>query len=414
MRGKKTGVLRTLLSSFLVSVVTAAVVLGVLFLWEIRDPSVRFDGQRQTVEQVMAYQGEFDEYTSSHYEQFLDEKEQLLYQALKYAYDHGVKKVRVAQEYDQETVTNVNAVLKADYAQYTTSMLSMEMAIRPGETQLIVNEKEFDGVEVNESMVPRAQEIVNAMPSELDEFSRAKNLYEYLVKNVSYTSEKGDDFALMSGVFDLGKANCDGFASAVQLLYQMAGIECYKVYYHGSDVGSDVGHVWNIAIVDGIPYHVDASRGALVTQQIRDTFSASGADGRQAISYSGFLLTEDQMLGLQKSQINPFIEDKIDACVTPKPVERIYDAVQQGEDKEEFISQAAQALSEKKGIRSVFLSFHFTDAQQMQEARENFTSDRWDAYARQIGQRAGFYGRVISLSDTSDDKVLCVIFEWGE
>ena len=123
MRGKKTGVLRTLLSSFLVSVVTAAVVLGVLFLWEIRDPSVRFDGQRQTVEQVMAYQGEFEEYTSSHYEQFLDEKEQLLYQALKYAYDHGVKKVRVAQEYDQETVTNVNAVLKADYAQYTTCLL---------------------------------------------------------------------------------------------------------------------------------------------------------------------------------------------------------------------------------------------------------------------------------------------------
>ncbi len=114
------------------------------------------------------------------------------------------------------------------------------------------------------------------------------------VENVTYTSEKGEDYALMSGVFELGEANCDGFASALQLLYQMAGLECYKVYYHGSDVGSDVGHVWNIAVVDGISYHVDASRGALVTHQMRDTFSSAGADGRDAVSYSGFLMTEQQ------------------------------------------------------------------------------------------------------------------------
>ncbi len=413
LRVKKAGILRTFLSYFCVSIVTAAVVLGALYLWEAQDPSIRFDGERHQAEQVLAYHGDYEQYTSSHYEQYLNEKERLLYQALKYAYDHGVQRVRLAEEYDQESVTNINAVLKADYPQYTTSMLSMEMALRPGETRLHVNQKEFEGVQKNEQMVPLARKVIDSMSQGLDEFSRAKYLYEYLVRNVAYTSEKGEDFALMSGVFELGRANCDGFASALQLLYQMAGIECYKVYYHGSDIGSDVGHVWNIAVVDGVPYHVDASRGALVTQQLKDTFSSAGADGREAVSYSGFLMTEDQALGAGGNVINPFIRDKIDSCTMPKPAKKIYDAVQVGEKKEEFVSQAAQALQNHRGMRSVFLSFHFTETAQMLQAQENFTGNTLHAYARRIGERAGFYGRVITLNDTSDDKVLCAIFEWG-
>ncbi len=147
LKSKKSRILRACLSYLSVSLVTAAVVLGALFLWEMSDPSIRFDGERQQEEQVLAYQGEYEEYTSSHYEEFLNEKEKLSFsQALKYAYDHGSEKIRLAEEYDQESVTNVNAVLKADYPQYTTSMLSMEMALRPGETRLRVNEKEFEGV----------------------------------------------------------------------------------------------------------------------------------------------------------------------------------------------------------------------------------------------------------------------------
>ncbi len=414
MKLKKSGILQTFLRYFSVSLVTAAIVLGVLFLWEAQDPSIRFDGQRQQEEQVLAYQGEYEEYTSSHYEKFLSKKEQLLYQALKYAYDHGSEKVRLAEEYDQESVANINAVLKADYPQYTTSMFSMEMALRPGETKLRINEKEFEGIRRNEKMIPRAREVISQMPQGMDEFSRAKYLYEYLVKNVTYTSEKGEDYALMNGVFELGKANCDGFASSLQLLYQMAGMECYKVYYHGSDVGSDVGHVWNIAVVDGTPYHVDASRGSLVTRQMWDTFSSAGADGREAISYSGFLMTEQQALGPGNNILNPFIRDKVDACTAPKPAGRIYDAVQEGWEKERFLTAAAEVLKKKKGLRSVFLSFHFTGARQLLDAQNHFTTDEWDAYARQIGQRADFYGRVIILNDTSDDKVLCALFEWGE
>lgn len=414
MKNKRIGALRTLLSYFLVGTVTAAVLLGAFYFWKSQDDTVRFDNLKQTAEQVLTYQGEYEQYTPSHYEQYLDDKDRLLYQALKYAYDHGTQTVRLAEEYDQDTVTNINAVLKADYPQYTTSMLSMEMALRPGETKLTVNAREFDAVRKNEETTPYAQSVVEEMPQSLDEFDRAKYLYRYLVQNVGYTAEEGEDYALMSGVFVKGQANCDGFASALQLLYQMAGIECYKVYYHGSDIGSDVGHVWNIAVIDGAAYHVDASRGALVTREMKDTFASARAKAGDVVSYSGFLMTEEQALGQAASTINPFIRDKIDRCVTAKPADRIYDAVETEGGGEEFVDAAAQALKGKREQGSVFLSFHFQSRERMLEAQREFISGRGDAYAKQIGERAGFYGRVVSLSDTADDSVICALFEWGE
>lgn len=411
MKGKILGALRTFL---LVGAFTGAIILGAFFLWQTQDNTVRFDNQRQTAQQVLTYQGDYEGYTSSHYEQYLDEKERLLYQALKYTYDHGIQTVRLAEEYDQDSVTNVNAVLKADYPQYTTSMLSMEMTIRPGETRLTVNAKEFDAVRKNEEMTSRAREVIEAMPQGLDELGRAQYLYRYLVQNVAYTAAEGEDYALMTGVFEMGQANCDGFASALQLLYQMAGIQCYKVYYHGSDIGSDVGHVWNIAVVDGTAYHVDASRGALVTQEMKETFSSAQADADSAVSYSGFLMTEEQALGQSESTINPFIRDKIDECVTPKPAEKIYDAVEMEGKEREFLSQAAEVLKSRREEENVFLTFHFQSKERMLKAQREFTSGGRNAYAKQIGERAGFYGRVVTLSDTADNNVICALFEWGD
>jgi len=54
-----------------------------------------------------------------------------------------------------------------------------------------------------------------------------------------------------------GKAVCEGYARAFQLLCRQAGLSCVTV--NGVDLSNNTAHMWNLVTVDGAPYHVDVT-----------------------------------------------------------------------------------------------------------------------------------------------------------
>lgn len=52
---------------------------------------------------------------------------------------------------------------------------------------------------------------------------------------------------------------CAGYARSVQYFLERLGIPC--IYVEGSTKGSTEGHAWNIVLLDGQYYYVDATNG---------------------------------------------------------------------------------------------------------------------------------------------------------
>lgn len=102
---------------------------------------------------------------------------------------------------------------------------------------------------------------------------KALAIYEWLSLNVVYDYKLADlsgsgtledvydyESFYLEGVFINNRAVCDGIAKAYRLMCMMEGIPCFKVA--GVTVGSGIGHAWNIALINGDWYVVDATWGS--------------------------------------------------------------------------------------------------------------------------------------------------------
>ena len=135
------------------------------------------------------------------------------------------------------------------------------------------------------------------MPAGLDDYSKAKYLYEYIALNVSYdwgaarALADGSEQHLGQTAYDAlvgGQSVCGGYARAFQYLAQRVGLEC--IYATGESRGA--AHAWNIVGLDGDYYHVDPTRGD--PQFIAD--DGTSIEG-EAVSYD-YLCLPDQDIEL--------------------------------------------------------------------------------------------------------------------
>lgn len=109
----------------------------------------------------------------------------------------------------------------------------------------------------------------------MSEYQRALVLHDWLIYNANY------DFTYTwytaEGVLLHGTGVCDSYARAYQMLCTAAGLKC--IYVAGYAGGGS--HGWNLVMVDGKWYHVDA------------TWDDPGAGGSECHDY--FLLTDEEM-----------------------------------------------------------------------------------------------------------------------
>ena len=79
--------------------------------------------------------------------------------------------------------------------------------------------------------------------------------YQWIAANCVY-DDAGDNTSvshLPYSVFHNGKAVCDGYTGAYNLLLKLEGIDCYAL--------PNATHIWTVAVLDGKTVHIDATWG---------------------------------------------------------------------------------------------------------------------------------------------------------
>ena len=122
--------------------------------------------------------------------------------------------------------------------------------------------------------------------------------YTWLTENVRYDQRYYADFASMPydsatarGALADHTAICGGYAQALQLLFEQAGIPCLTV----SGVSSGENHMWNLALLDGRWLYFDATSDRGMAQFGFRKFAVTGEE------LTGYTWDEDWMLRLASS-----------------------------------------------------------------------------------------------------------------
>ena len=102
-----------------------------------------------------------------------------------------------------------------------------------------------------------ADEILDRLPAGLDDYGKAKWLWDEFLKSVSYGQKEGSE-GTVYGAFVLHKIVCEGYARGYQYLCQRAGIQA--LYYEGmvsNPQGGRESHAWNVLRIGGKYYLAD-------------------------------------------------------------------------------------------------------------------------------------------------------------
>lgn len=107
---------------------------------------------------------------------------------------------------------------------------------------------------MKEKAYEKAQEIINEIfdDKEFSDFEKARLIHNYLVLNTEYDLDQTDDAIYTSfGALINGKAVCQGYASAFNLLCKLSGVNAYAVY--------NDNHMWNAVVSEGQTLYYDAT-----------------------------------------------------------------------------------------------------------------------------------------------------------
>lgn len=232
-------------------------------------------------EEPTAYVGEFEDYNPGYYRSFLTGEERQVYNAVIYMTERGVSTLSIPSQVAVERAEQILWMAASDYPSLESNlawMVSESYDVR--DRMLVLDIASFmpDKLRRNLEALEVAKRVVAAMPAYGTDYEKGRYLYRYLVENVDVQSTMpAESTIFLYSALVERRTNCDGFANALSLLYNMAGIPTIKVQYHASEVAAyheahggagmqsfaqDPGHIWNIALIDGRYTHVDANTAA--------------------------------------------------------------------------------------------------------------------------------------------------------
>lgn len=105
----------------------------------------------------------------------------------------------------------------------------------------------------------RTKQLLKQMPKDADDYTKAKYIYETVIKSVSYDKENMNNAAnqQMTSALLLGESVCAGYSKMYAYLLQKAGIQA--MYMSGQAKGS--GHAWVVLKISNQYYYSDVTWG---------------------------------------------------------------------------------------------------------------------------------------------------------
>ena len=110
--------------------------------------------------------------------------------------------------------------------------------------------------------VAAAEAIVDGMPEELDAWGKMLYLYRWLTDNVRYDDNDyylTQNWCLLYDALIRHSTVCAGYTEALYVLANLAGIDCFCVEGFVNTAEQSLGHIWNVAKLEGTYYQFDAT-----------------------------------------------------------------------------------------------------------------------------------------------------------
>lgn len=102
----------------------------------------------------------------------------------------------------------------------------------------------------------KANEIIAKIPQGASEYEKELFIYDYLCENTEYSDSSKNAHSAYGALVE-GKAVCEGYSRAMQLLLSLVGTESTLV----AGEADSTGHMWNLVKIENVWYHLDATWG---------------------------------------------------------------------------------------------------------------------------------------------------------
>lgn len=139
--------------------------------------------------------------------------------------------------------------------------------------------------------ISKAHDIISQIVKPgMTDYEKELAIHDYIVTHTQYDYDNflnntvPEESYTAYGVLVKGTGVCQGYAAAMHMLLNMAGINTIIVTGTAKDGSSTQNHAWNIVEVGGRYYHVDATWDDPITQ-----------DGQGILSHQYFNLNDNEM-----------------------------------------------------------------------------------------------------------------------
>lgn len=306
----------------------------------------------KTLDEISDYENKQNYYSSEIYYNELNSQEKFIYDTYKYAFENNITHLF----FQESLVSKCNYSLEEILKMFALDTPVMEQNLVCGEdgcSYTIDNkflyksvEREMKGSYINidnftkertakkQKAIEHAEKIKFDFKEDMSEFDKAKAIYTYLGENVEYVNDDSQDQEkvimkthYLYEAICKKKTNCDGFANAFSLLCSMNGIKNFEKM--DKPKKGETGHTWNVVLLDGVWYNVDATGAKEVTADdwSKDLFSR--------FAYSDKVQTQKHIF----SKITPdckddtiFVGCTLNSCDEEGAVKKVAEAYRNSED----------------------------------------------------------------------------------
>lgn len=109
------------------------------------------------------------------------------------------------------------------------------------------------------ALLKKADSIVAGAADSMSDYEKIIYLHDQLINSCEYDKNAANPSGAYGALCD-GRAVCEGYAKAFELLCGLSGIDCLPVIGQAyGDDGESSGHMWNKVLLDGQWYNIDCT-----------------------------------------------------------------------------------------------------------------------------------------------------------
>lgn len=127
--------------------------------------------------------------------------------------------------------------------------------------------------------------IIDNINDTMSTTDKIKVFHDFIINNTIYDESKNENSYNAYNLITTGKSICGGYSDIMAIYLNKLGIQNYRI--------TSSNHIWNLILLDGVWYHLDATWDDPVT-----------SDGKQYLLHNFFMISTKELLSLDKIEHN--------------------------------------------------------------------------------------------------------------